>query len=62
MRRTGGTKTRIDWTHENVLGDLDFADDTKTNCLSSTANKVELFIDASKTEVFRANSDIKPSY
>ena len=52
MRRTEETKTGINWTDEKVLGDLDFSEDvcllnssveemqTKTNCLSSNANKV----------------------
>ena len=56
MRRTQETKTRIDWTGEKVLGDLDLADEicllnssvgempTKTNCLSSNANQDELFV------------------
>ena len=71
MWRTEETKTRIDWTDENVLGDLNFTDaicllnssveemQTKTNCLSSNANKAGFFINASNTEVMRTNCDRK---
>ena len=51
MRRTEEMKSRINWTDEKVLGDLDFADDiclinsyieevqTKTNSLSGNAKQ-----------------------
>lgn len=67
---TNNKQTGISWTMAEKLEDLDFADDiallshrhqdiqNKTNCLATTAAKIGLKINASKTKVMKLNNRV----